>query len=80
MTGPRIDGLWAIGSEVGRANNGPTNTLFFAAGPNDENGGAFGRSSRPTSIVIDRAGRSSPARSSGVRGGSRRHRFRARGR
>ncbi|MEP6807805.1 MAG: TIGR03118 family protein [Chloroflexota bacterium] len=40
----RIDGLWAIafggGSNVG--NNGPANALFFAAGPNEENGGAFG--------------------------------------
>jgi uncharacterized protein (TIGR03118 family) len=38
----RIDGLWAIAFGGGTANNGPTNTLFFAAGPDDENGGAFG--------------------------------------
>ena len=38
----RIDGLWGIGFGGGTDNNGPTNTLFFAAGPNDENGGAFG--------------------------------------
>jgi uncharacterized protein (TIGR03118 family) len=38
----RIDGLWGIAFGGGAANNGPTNTLFFAAGPNDEHGGAFG--------------------------------------
>ena len=37
-----IDGLWAIAFGGGAPNNGPTNTLFFAAGPNDEAGGAFG--------------------------------------
>ncbi len=37
-----IDGLWGIGFGGGTVNNGPKNTLFFAAGPNDENGGAFG--------------------------------------
>jgi uncharacterized protein (TIGR03118 family) len=39
-----IDGLWAL--EFGRgalANNGPTNTLFFTAGPNDETAGLFGK-------------------------------------
>ena len=38
-----IDGLWAL--QFGRgtmAVNGPTNTLFFTAGPNDENDGLFG--------------------------------------
>jgi len=28
-----IDGLWALGFGKGAANNGPTNTLFFTAGP-----------------------------------------------
>lgn len=37
-----VDGLWGIGFGGETANNGPTNTLFFAAGPNDEQGGAFG--------------------------------------
>jgi len=37
-----IDGLWAIAFGGGTPNNGPSNTLFFAAGPNDEAGGAFG--------------------------------------
>ena len=37
-----IDGLWAIAFGGGSPNNGPSNTLFFAAGPNDEAGGAFG--------------------------------------
>lgn len=38
----RVDGLWGIAFGGGTVNNGPTNTLFFAAGPNDEEGGAFG--------------------------------------
>ncbi len=37
-----VDGLWAIAFGGGAPNNGPSNTLFFAAGPNDEAGGAFG--------------------------------------
>ena len=37
-----VDGLWAIAFGGGTANNGPTDTLFFAAGPNGEQGGAFG--------------------------------------
>ena len=39
-----VDGLWAIafGGGINPVNNGPANTLFFAAGPDDENGGAFG--------------------------------------
>lgn len=37
-----IDGLWAL--EFGNgANAGPTNTLFFTAGPEDETHGLFGR-------------------------------------
>ena len=37
----QIDGLWAL--EFGNgANAGPTGTLFFTAGPNDENDGLFG--------------------------------------
>jgi uncharacterized protein (TIGR03118 family) len=38
----RIDGLWALQFGRGGANNGPTNTLFFTAGPNDETDGLFG--------------------------------------
>jgi uncharacterized protein (TIGR03118 family) len=38
----RVDGLWGIAFGGGTVNNGPKNTLFFAAGPNDEAGGAFG--------------------------------------
>ncbi len=38
----RVDGLWGIAFGGGTVSNGPTNTLFFAAGPNDEAGGAFG--------------------------------------
>lgn len=36
-----IDGLWGIGFGNG-GNAGPMNTLFFAAGPNDESNGLFG--------------------------------------
>jgi uncharacterized protein (TIGR03118 family) len=36
-----IDGLWGIGFGNG-AGAGPTNTLFFAAGPDDESHGLFG--------------------------------------
>jgi uncharacterized protein (TIGR03118 family) len=38
-----IDGLWALQFGHGAANNGPTNTLFFTAGPNDESHGLFGK-------------------------------------
>jgi uncharacterized protein (TIGR03118 family) len=38
-----IDGLWALQFGHGSANNGPTNTLFFTAGPDDESHGLFGR-------------------------------------
>jgi uncharacterized protein (TIGR03118 family) len=37
-----IDGLWAIAFGGGTANNGPTNSLFFTAGINDEANGLFG--------------------------------------
>jgi uncharacterized protein (TIGR03118 family) len=38
-----IDGLWAIQFGKGQlVNNGPTNTLFFTAGPDDETHGLFG--------------------------------------
>jgi uncharacterized protein (TIGR03118 family) len=37
-----IDGLWSLQFGHGAANNGPTNTLFFTAGPNGENDGLFG--------------------------------------
>ena len=37
-----IDGLWALQFGKGAAANGPTDTLFFTAGPNDENDGLFG--------------------------------------
>jgi uncharacterized protein (TIGR03118 family) len=38
----RIDGLWAIAFGNGAA-AGPTNSLFFTAGPDDESHGLFGR-------------------------------------
>ena len=41
-----IDGLWGIGFGNGAA-AGPTNTLFFAAGPNDEEDGLFGSITAP---------------------------------
>jgi uncharacterized protein (TIGR03118 family) len=37
-----IDGLWALQFGHGAPNNGPTTTLFFTAGPNDEEDGLFG--------------------------------------
>ena len=41
-----IDGLWGIGFGNG-AQSGPTNTLFFAAGPDDEAHGLFGSITKP---------------------------------
>jgi uncharacterized protein (TIGR03118 family) len=38
----KIDGLWALQFGHGAPNNGPQNTLFFTAGPNDESDGLFG--------------------------------------
>jgi len=37
-----IDGLWALEFGHGAPANGPTDTLFFTAGPDDENHGLFG--------------------------------------
>ena len=37
-----IDGLWALVFGKGAAANGPTDTLFFTAGPDDETHGLFG--------------------------------------
>ena len=38
-----IDGLWALAFGKGAVtNNGPTDTLFFTAGPDDESHGLFG--------------------------------------
>jgi uncharacterized protein (TIGR03118 family) len=37
-----IDGLWALQFGKGAPNNGPTDTLFFTAGPDDESHGLFG--------------------------------------
>jgi hypothetical protein len=34
-----IEGLWAIGFGAGNTNSGPYNTLYFTAGPNDDDGG-----------------------------------------
>jgi uncharacterized protein (TIGR03118 family) len=42
----RIDGLWGIGFGNG-GGAGPTNTLYFAAGPDDENHGLFGSITAP---------------------------------
>ncbi len=41
-----IDGLWGIGFGNG-ANSGPRDTLFFAAGPDDETHGLFGSITAP---------------------------------
>ena len=37
-----IDGLWALQFGHGAAANGPADTLFFTAGPDDEAHGLFG--------------------------------------
>jgi uncharacterized protein (TIGR03118 family) len=37
-----IDGLWALQFGHGAPSNGPVDTLFFTAGPNDEADGLFG--------------------------------------
>jgi uncharacterized protein (TIGR03118 family) len=37
-----IDGLWALSFGHNSVNNGPAETLFFTAGPNDEEDGLFG--------------------------------------
>jgi uncharacterized protein (TIGR03118 family) len=37
-----IDGLWALEFGSGGTANGPTNTLFFTAGPDEESHGLFG--------------------------------------
>jgi uncharacterized protein (TIGR03118 family) len=37
-----IDGLWALQFGMGAPNNGPTDSLFFTAGPDDESNGLFG--------------------------------------
>jgi uncharacterized protein (TIGR03118 family) len=37
-----IDGLWALQFGMGTTNNGQRDTLFFTAGPDDENHGLFG--------------------------------------
>jgi uncharacterized protein (TIGR03118 family) len=37
-----IDGLWALQFGKGASANGPTSTLFFTAGPDDESHGLFG--------------------------------------
>jgi uncharacterized protein (TIGR03118 family) len=42
-----IDGLWALQFGHGAVNNGPTSTLFFTAGPNDESDGLFGSITAP---------------------------------
>src|SRR5207245_6842822 len=51
-----IDGLWALEFGHGNAANGPLDTLFFTAGPNDESDGLFGTitsasSAQPTSVT-----------------------------
>jgi uncharacterized protein (TIGR03118 family) len=38
----QIEGLWALSFGKGTANNGNTDSLYFTAGPNDEQGGLFG--------------------------------------
>ena len=42
-----INGLWALQFGNGAPNNGPTTTLFFTAGPDDESHGLFGTITGP---------------------------------
>jgi uncharacterized protein (TIGR03118 family) len=37
-----IDGLWALAFGAGNTNSGPSNSLYFTAGPDGESGGLFG--------------------------------------
>lgn len=37
-----VDGLWGLAFGYGSAGSGPTNSLYFAAGPKDETHGLFG--------------------------------------
>src|SRR4051795_9438869 len=55
-----IDGLWALRFGQG-GNNGPAGTLFFTAGPSDEQHGLFGQ------INPNQRGRKGGARLSGAR-------------
>jgi hypothetical protein len=56
-----IDDLWALQFGHGTANNGPANTLFFTAGPDDEAHGLFGTIT--VGCLPRPAGRSAPPRS-----------------
>jgi uncharacterized protein (TIGR03118 family) len=46
-----IEGLWGLAFGNG-GDAGPSNTLFFAGGPNDESGGTFGRITAATSATL----------------------------
>ena len=48
----KIDGLWAIAFGSG-GNSGPLNTMYFTAGPDDEQNGLFGTLTAVTSQLID---------------------------
>src|SRR5207244_1334875 len=56
-----IDGLWALGFGKGAANNGPTNTLFFTAGPDGEQHGLVGTLVAAPRRERERLGTSAPS-------------------
>lgn len=56
----RIDGLWGLAFGNGFANQ-PVNTLFFTAGPNDEQDGLYGRIDVQISATVGQNGTGSSA-------------------
>jgi uncharacterized protein (TIGR03118 family) len=48
-----IDGLWALSFGSGAAASGPSNTLYFTAGPNDEQNGLFGSLTAVASELVE---------------------------
>lgn len=56
----RIDGLWGLAFGNGFANQ-PVNTLFFTAGPNDEQDGLYGRIDVQISVTVGQNGTGSSA-------------------
>jgi uncharacterized protein (TIGR03118 family) len=47
----RAEDLWALQFGLGANNNGPTNTLFFTAGLNDQKDGLFGSLQAPPTVT-----------------------------
>jgi len=47
----KIGGLWGLAFGGGNLNSGPSDSLYFTAGPNDESGGLFGNI-RATNVTV----------------------------